>query len=462
MSSTARPSYEPASPAPLTKLATAGGLGNFLEWFDFAAYGFFAASIGRVFFPSDDPTTSLLSSLAVFGVAFVVRPLGGITVGAIGDRLGRRAALSLTVLLMGVATTLMALLPGYDAIGVAAPILLVLLRCTQGLAAGGEWAGAASFLVEYAPRQHRGLWGSILTSTAAMGAVVGCFVAVILDSVLTVEQLDSWGWRVPFLLATPLAGAGLYVRLRLEDTPAFRALQQEHKLARSPLREAFARHKKSMTLVFFCSAVHGVCFYYLATYVINFLTSAQIGMNRTQALVGTAIGLSIYTVLCPLAGIVSDRIGRRPSMLVGSAAMAVLAIPAFILIAQGSLWTTIVGMTMLAVFEALVNVTTLVLLIEMFPTSTRMSGGSTGYNLALAAIAGPAPLIAAAVAANVDLVGSAAFYMVAVAAIGFVVLLIWLPETVGNPLLTDDDTADTAGTAADTAVPERKLTERAN
>ncbi len=428
-----------APPTPLVKLATAGGLGNFLEWFDFAAYGFFAASIGRVFFPSDDPTTSLLSSLAVFGVAFVVRPLGGITVGAIGDRLGRRAALSLTVLLMGAATTLMALLPGYETIGIAAPIVLVLLRCIQGLAAGGEWAGAASFLVEYAPRPHRGLWGSILTSTAAFGAVVGCLVAFVLDELLTVEQLDSWGWRVPFLLATPLAAAGLYVRLRLEDTPAFRALQMEHKLASSPLRDAFARHKKSMAIVFFCGAVHGVCFYYLATYVINFLTSGQVGMNRSEALTATAIGLTIYAIMCPLAGVVSDRVGRRPSMLVGSAAMAVLAIPAFVLIAQGALWTTIVGMTLLSVFEAVVNVTTLVLLIEMFPTSTRMSGGSTGYNIALAAIAGPAPLIAAAVAANVNMVGSAAFYMVAVSAIGFIVLLVWLPETAGNELLADGD-----------------------
>jgi MHS family proline/betaine transporter-like MFS transporter len=426
-------------PPPLVKLATAGGVGNFLEWFDFAAYGFFAASIGRVFFPSDDPTTSLLSSLAVFGVAFVVRPLGGITVGAIGDRLGRRAALSLTVLLMGAATTLMAVLPGYDTIGIAAPILLVLLRCVQGLAAGGEWAGAASFLVEYAPRRHRALWGSNLTATAAFGAVVGCFVAIILDELLTVEELDSWGWRVPFLLATPLAAAGLYVRLRLEDTPAFRALQMKHKLARSPLRDAFTHHKKSMAIVFFCSAVHGVCFYYLATYVINFLTSGGVGMNRTEALTATAMGLVIYTIMCPLAGIVSDRVGRRPSMLIGSAAMALLAIPAFILIAHGALWTTIVGMTLLSVFEALVNVTTLVLLIEMFPTSTRMSGGSTGYNLALAAIAGPAPLIAAAVAANINIVGSAAFYMVAVSAIGFFVLLAWLPETAGNEILTDED-----------------------
>lgn len=435
---------------PLGALGFAVALGNFLEWFDFAVYGFFAKTIGQVFFPSANPTASLLSSLAVFGVAFVVRPLGGITIGAIGDRLGRRHALALTVLLMGIATTLVAVLPGYAAIGVTAPVILVLLRCLQGLAAGGEWASAASYLIEHAPGRHRGLWGSLLTGTAAVGSLVGGALAIGLNSWLTTAQLESWGWRLPFILATPLALAGLYVRLRLDDTPAFRALRERHSVPRSPLREAFARNKKTMVVVFFCAAVHGACFYYLATYVVNFLTSDSVGMTPKDALVATVLGLALYAALCPVAGVVSDRVGRRPSMLVGSAAMAVLAIPAFLLMGLASIGAAIVGMTLLSVFEAVVNVTTLVLLVEMFPTRTRMTGGSTAYNVALAVVAGPAPLIAAALSAGVHIRGAAAFYMVAVAAVGFFALLAWLPETRGADLV--DESADALRATTDHAV----------
>jgi MHS family proline/betaine transporter-like MFS transporter len=433
-------------------IALAVALGNFLEWFDFAVYGFFAATIGRVFFPSQDPTASLLSSLAVFGVAFIVRPMGGIVIGAIGDRLGRRHALALTVLLMGIATTLVALLPGYATFGVAAPIMLVVLRCVQGLAAGGEWASAASYLLEHTPSEHRALRGSLLTSTAAIGSVAGGALAIGLNTWLTSAQVDSWGWRLPFLLATPLAFAGLYVRLRLDDTPAFQALRMRENMARSPVRESFAGHKKAMTVVFFCAAVHGVCFYYLATYVVNFLTSKPVGMSSRNALIGTVIGLAVYAALCPVAGYVCDKAGRRPTMLVGSAAMAILAIPAFLLLSVGSPLTTVLGMTLLSVFEAAVNVTTLVLMVELFPTRTRMTGGSTAYNVALAALAGPAPLIAAALAAGVHVRGAAAFYMVAVAVAGFAALVAWLPETRGVDLV-DDVREEAMGPAAGIGAP---------
>lgn len=421
----------------LAALGFAVALGNFLEWFDFAVYGFFAATIGDVFFPSANPTASLLSSLAVFGVAFVVRPLGGITIGAIGDRLGRRYALALTVLLMGIATTLVAALPGYATLGVAAPVILVLLRCTQGLAAGGEWASAGAYLIEHATDRRRGLWGSLLTATAALGSLAGGALAIGINSWLTAAQVESWGWRLPFVLAVPLAFAGLYVRLRLDDTPAFRALRQHDSVPRSPVREVFARNKKAMVVVFFAAAVHGACFYYLATYVVTFLTET-VKMPPKDALAATVIGLGVYAVLCPIAGIVSDRVGRRPSMLVGSAAMAVLAIPAFLLMGLGSTGAAIAGMTLLSIFEAIVNVTTLVLLVEMFPTRTRMTGGSTAYNVALAVVAGPAPLIAAALSAGVHVRGAAAFYMVAVAVIGFVALLAWLPETRDADLVERD------------------------
>jgi MHS family proline/betaine transporter-like MFS transporter len=307
----------------------------------------------------------------------------------------------------------------------------VLLRCLQGLSAGGEWAGSASFLVEYAPPRRRALWGSVVTATAALGSLGGALVAIALTAWLTPAQLESWGWRIPFVLAAPLAVAGLYVRLRLEDTPVYRRLQRRHEVSRTPLREALTRDLRPIALVFFCAAVEGLGYYYLATYVINYLTSDGVGMATSTALAATAAGLAVYAALCPLAGIASDRIGRRPCMLIGSAGLALVAIPVFVLMGTGSAAAVVLGIAVFAVFEALVNVTTVVLLVELFPARTRMSGGSIGFNVALAAIGGPGPLIAAALASALDVPGAGAFYMVAVALVSLVALAALLPETRG-------------------------------
>jgi MHS family proline/betaine transporter-like MFS transporter len=418
-------------PALGRRIAVAAGFGNFMEWFDFAVYGFFATTIGKVFFPSSSPTGSLLSALAVFGIAFFMRPLGGIVLGAVGDRVGRRAALATSVVLMGASTTLVAALPSYATAGVLAPVLLVALRCLQGLSAGGEWAGSASFLVEYAPTRRRALWGSVVTATAALGSLGGALVAIALTAWLTPAQMEAWGWRIPFVLAAPLAIAGLYVRLRLEDTPVYRRLQRRHEVSRTPLREALTRDLRPIALVFFCAAVEGLGYYYLATYVINYLTSDGVGMATSAALAATAGGLAVYAALCPLAGVLSDRIGRRPCMVLGSAGLALVAIPVFLLMGTGTVAAVVLGIAVFAVFEAMVNVTTVVLLVELFPARTRMSGGSIGFNLALAAIGGPGPLIAAALASAVDVPGAGAFYMVAVALVALVALAALLPETRG-------------------------------
>ena len=446
-----------ARPSGMRRIAVAAGFGNFMEWFDFAVYGFFAVTIGHVFFPSHSPTSELLSALAVFGIAFFMRPLGGVILGNIGDRVGRRAALATSVLLMGVSTTLVAVLPTYESVGLLAPILLVLLRCLQGLSAGGEWAGSSSFLVEYAPRERRGLWGSVVTATAAIGSLAGAVVAIALTTWLTPGQMEAWGWRIPFLLAAPLALAGLYVRLKLEDTPVYRELQREKRVARAPLREALKTNRKPIVLIFFCAAVEGLGYYYIATYVINFLTSDRVGMETTQALAATAGGLAIYAALCPFAGVLSDRIGRKPSMVLGSAGLALFAIPAFVIMDSGSVLAVILAISGFAVFEAMVNVTTVVLLVELFPARTRMSGGSIGFNVALAAIGGPGPLIAAALASTIAFSGAGAFYMVAVALVSLAALARYLPETRGIDLgLAEEPSAAPVRTERFTRKPVRE------
>jgi MHS family proline/betaine transporter-like MFS transporter len=428
-----------AGPVPAAgKIAVAAGIGNVMEWFDFAVYGFFATTIGHVFFPTKTATSALLSSLAVFGVAFVMRPLGGLLLGAVGDRAGRRAALAVSVTLMGAATTLIAALPTYAGVGILAPVLLILLRCAQGISAGGEWTGASSFLVEYAPQRRRGLRGSVISATGAIGSLLGCVVALVLTSALSPAQMTEWGWRIPFLLAAPLGAAGLYVRLRLEDTPVFRDLQQEDRVTRTPIREAVTKNLRQIVVMFFCTTVGGVGYYYMATYVVNFLAGERLGIGRSAALAMTAVGLAAYAVLCPCAGVLSDRIGRRASMLICTFGFFVAGIPAFLLMAglgvPGAIW----GIVVLGVFEAIANVNGVVLLVELFPARTRMTSASIGYNISLAAIAGPGPLIAAALAAGIDFVASPAFYMSAVAFVAFLVVARFLPETSGRAFLGDD------------------------
>lgn len=432
------------------KAAAATGTGNFMEWFDFAVYGFVATSIGRVFFPTESPTISLLSALAVFGVAFFFRPLGGLILGWVGDRFGRRPALATTILVMGVATTLIAVLPTYATIGVAAPILLVILRCVQGLSAGGEWTSSSAFLVEQAPQHRRGLFASVITTTAALGGLGGGVLGLILSLSMSSEALDAWGWRIPFLVAAPLTAVGLYLRLKLDETPAFQQLRREQRVSKAPLRRATTKNWTQIGLVLAAASVMGLGYYYLVTFAVNFLSESA-GFSRTGAFVLTAIGLAIYASICPFAGLLSDRFGRRPIMLAGCVGFVVLGIPAFALMGQGVVALALIGLILLGLCEALANVTTVVTLVELFPPSTRVSGSAIGYNLGLAFIAGPGPFIAAALVAATGLSISPAFYLCAVALVASIVLFRYLPETGRTPLAADEPLSTSQPTTTATA-----------
>ncbi|MDF2825394.1 MAG: transporter [Mycobacterium sp.] len=427
----------PAPPKVSRRVAVAAGIGHFLEWFDFAVYGFLAATLGRLFFPSDNPTTSLLASLAVFGVAFFFRPLGGLVIGSFGDRVGRRAALSLAIIVMGICTIGIGLLPSYASIGIAAPILLVLLRCAQGFSAGGEYAGAAAFLVEYAPERKRGLFSSVVSAGAALGVMFGAIVTLTLTSLLTPDDMSAWGWRVPFLVAGPLAVLGLYVRLRLEDTPVFRSLQETHEVEHAPLSSATKQSRSGILLVFACTSVVGLGFYYLATYVNTFLTT-QVGFAPTSALQLAVAGLAVYSLMCPVAGMIGDRIGRRPTMLIGAGGIALVAVPSFLLLATGNWVLALIGLILLAVFEALANVMLGVIMVELFPARLRVTGNSVGFNVAQALVGGPGPFVAASIAAATTMIVAPAFYLVAVGTLAFFALLKWLPETQGTSLFSND------------------------
>lgn len=422
------------------RTAVAVGIGNFMEWFDFAIYGFFAVLIGQTFFPANaDPIVALLSSLSVFAIGFLMRPLGAFVLGPIGDKYGRRIALVLSVVLMGSATFLMGLLPSYATVGVLAPILLVLLRCVQGLAAGGEWSGSAAYLVESAPHHRRGLYASLISGTAALAFIVGSFVALWINSAFNAEAVASWGWRIPFLLALPMALVGLYIRMKLGDTPVFETLKENNEVSKSPLKQT-GRSKKNLfavLLTFAFSSVSGLGIYYLATYMNNHFTNA-LGLERVPALLLSGLGLFVYMLMCPIAGLISDRYGRRIPNIIGTAGFVLLAVPAFMLFETGNPILIIVGVVVLGACQAICSVTNVVLLVELFPAATRSSGSALGYNLGLAIIAGPGPLIATALVAASGSTLAPSWYLVVVALIALPILIKWLPETFKRDLHSNE------------------------
>lgn len=403
-------------------------IGNFTEWFDFAVYGSVAVTLGAAFFPSHDPAVSLLSSLGVFGIAFFFRPIGGAILGAIGDRYGRRAALAIAVTGISLATTCIGILPSYAAIGVWAPILLVLLRGIQGLSAGGEWTSASAFLAEYAPTNRRATWVSLVSVSAAVAIICGNLLVLGLEDLFGSAAMQSWGWRVPFLLAAPLGVVGLYMRLKLNETPVYREMAKTESQHSTPLASAFRTQKANMVLAFFCSSIMGVGLYYFATYFVNALSLAG-ALTRPTILTVSAAALLIYAVLCPVAGWISDNIGRRPVYLAGCIGHLVLAVPIFKLVTSGDTGAALLGLAIFAIPQAALNVMGSITLVELFPPHNRSTGAAIGYGLGVGPIAGSAPLIATALVEHTGNPMVAAYYLMGIALVVTLVLVARLPET---------------------------------
>jgi MFS family permease len=278
----------------LRKVIFAASIGNFVEWFDFAAYGFLATILTREFFPSGDPAVGLLKTFAVFAVAFAFRPLGGIVFGVIGDRIGRKRTLALTILMMAGATTLIGLLPTYGAIGALAPFLLTVIRCVQGFSAGGEYAGACAYVMEHAPQHKRASYGSFVPVSTFSSFAVAAIVAYALDASLSADAMSTWGWRVPFLAAAPIGLIGLYLRMNLSETPAFRALEGEHNVAHAPLRDTLRTQAAGILKLGAFISVTALSFYMFTTYFATYLQVAG-GLNRATSLLITVIaGRSVF------------------------------------------------------------------------------------------------------------------------------------------------------------------------
>lgn len=298
----------------MRRIIAASAIGNATEWFDYGVYAYAAVFIGRAFFPSENPTASTLSSLLVFAVSFVIRPIGGLVWGPLGDRIGRQRVLATTILLMAGATFCVGLLPGYATLGILAPILLILLRMIQGFSTGGEYGGAATFMAEYAPDRKRGLCGSFLEFGTLAGFTLGALLVLLTETVIGPDAMAAWGWRLPFLVAAPLGLVGFYLRTKLEDTPCFRELERtgetEHEVS-TEFRDLLVRYWRPLLQLGGLVVALNVANYTLLAYMPSYLQT-EIGLSSNAALTLIIIGQVIMMVLLPFSGALSDRVGRKP------------------------------------------------------------------------------------------------------------------------------------------------------
>jgi MHS family proline/betaine transporter-like MFS transporter len=425
------------NPLASRKAVGAAVMGNLLEWYDFAIYGYLATIIARNFFPQGDETTALLSAFATFGVGFVMRPLGGIVIGRLGDVRGRKTALMLTIFMMAFGTVLIGLIPTYDSIGLWAPALLVVARLVQGFATGGEWGSSTAFIVEWAPKDKRGLYGSFQQSSLAAGLLLGSGIAALFSTVLTPDDMESWGWRIPFLLGGILAPVGIYMRRNIDETPAFRKAQSEvthktathkevaHTAAPSPL--ALAGKAFGFT-VLWTSA-----YYMMLAYMPTF-TQVYVGLTRSEALWSNTLGLLVLVLVIPFAGALSDRIGRKPLLITCCLSFMLLTHLLFdTILAQGSLAVVIGVQVLFALMIASFSGPGPAAISEIFPTRLRTTWMSAGYSLAVAIFGGFAPFIATWLIARTGSPLSPTWYVISAAVISTLVI-VRLPETAHKEL----------------------------
>jgi MHS family proline/betaine transporter-like MFS transporter len=371
------------------RVTLAAAVGNTVETFDYAVYGFMATVLAALFFPNTTPGTALLSTFAIFGAAFFVRPLGSFVFGPLTDRIGRRPTLVLTLLLMAVVTALIGALPTTASIGVAAPILLVALRLVQGLAAGGEYATALIYAAEFSPQRRRGEMTSRVQVGSLCGFLIAAGVVLTLHNVLTPEQILAWGWRMPFLMALPMGAIGLYLRSRLGETPEFEAVKAARVEAAYPARDSLARQWDRMLIIVGVSALHIIGVYMVYSYAQSYIIG--LGYTPTRATLVIVVALAAGVLLAIAGGKLTDRRGRRPLLLGVSAAVLASAYPLFsALSSAGSLAEVIVWTVLLSAGPAFYSGVVPITYVELVPVRVRGSAVSIAYNVAAAAFGGSA------------------------------------------------------------------------
>ena len=412
----------------LKKVTFSSFLGNFIEWFDYASYSYLATVIALVFFPGEDRTVAVMSTFAVFALSFLVRPIGAIFWGNMGDKKGRKWALSISILLMSGATFCIGLLPGYAMIGIGAPILLLLLRMVQSFSASGEYAGAATFIAEYAPKNHRGFYCSMVPASTATGLLVGSLFATFMFNTwgASSDFVVDWGWRIPFLLAGPLGYVTHYIRTHLEDSPVYEKMQEDLRKhgakVQHPIRTLFKKHLRVLIISFGACVLNAVGFYAVLTYLPNYLETT-LNYDPSLASIITTIVLVVYIGFIFLSGRISDRYGRKKMLIIACVGFIVCTIPAFILLGTLNFWVILLVELVMCLILTINDGTLSSYLTETFPTDVRYSGFALSFNLANAIFGGSASFISFWL---IDMTGNdiaPAFYMIFIAVLALVAMI---------------------------------------
>ncbi|WP_219975673.1 MFS transporter [Rubrobacter xylanophilus] len=427
------------------RVAFASFIGTTIEWYDFFIYGTAAALVfGQLFFPGFSELAGTLAAFASFAVGFIARPLGGVIFAHFGDRVGRKPMLVWSLMIMGVATLLMGLLPTYEAIGVWAPILLVALRFMQGIGVGGEWGGAALMSVEHAPSGRRGFYGSWPQVGVPTGLLLGTGVFALVSSLVTDAQFTAWGWRVPFLLSALLIVVGLFIRLKISESPVFERVMERREEARMPVLEALRAYPRTIALATGSFIGTHATFYVATVWMVSYATG-QVGYERTTVL-GANTLLSASDILFILAfGALSDLVGRRPLFLAGMAVLALFAFPYLWLVESGAIALFILGGLVVQACRSAVYGPQSAYFSELFGTRVRYSGASLSYQIASILGGGFAPLICTSLVAWTGSSDAVAVYIIAVALISFISSYL-LSETYRRDLAGKE--AASAGTVA--------------
>src|SRR5688572_30331166 len=414
-----------AAPWTLRRVVTAGVIGNVLEWYDFAVYGFFAPILAAQFFPTGNRTTSLLAAFGTFAVGFLMRPVGAALFGHIGDRYGRARALLLSVALMAVPTVLMGLLPTYATIGIAAPLLLVLLRMCQGVAVGGEFTSSIVFLAENAPARRRGFFASFAMFGATTGTMLGSAVGGLLTNALSPEALATWGWRAAFVSGIAVAVVGVVIRRGMFDSPGPASVA-------SPLKVAFRDHRRQVLRVLGLNLASAATYYTLFVYAATWVAQTT-AIPRARALDITTLTILTFLVVLPIAAWLSDRIGRKIVLLFGMAACLVGAYPLLTLMHAGNALTTAAAQMTFGALLAMQMAAIPATMCELFPHGVRVSAVSVGYGLAYALFGGTAPTVALWLIGRTGNDVAFAWYLMALSAIS-IALALGVPDRRGQPL----------------------------
>jgi metabolite-proton symporter len=393
----------------IIKVVAASMAGTAVEWYDFFLYGVAAAVVfPAVFFPSNDPAVGTLLALGTFAIGFVARPLGGLVFGHYGDKLGRKKLLVISLVAMGIATFAIGLLPGYATIGIAAPLLLVVLRLVQGFAIGGEWGGAVLIVSEHGDPARRGYWASWPQAGVPIGQLLANALLFLLAAIQSEQDFQSWGWRIPFLLSAVLVLIGLYIRLSIEESPVFREAQARaaERVAAGereivPIVDVFRRYPREVFTAMGARFAENVC-YYVFTIVITTYMTKRLGVSSSFVLGAVLIGTAVHLVVIPVWGALSDRFGRKPIYLLGAAGVGIWAFVFIALIDTANFALTALAVIGGLVFHAAMYGPQAAFLSELFGTKVRYSGTSVGYQLASVVAGGLAPIVAVALYTSFD------------------------------------------------------------